>query len=88
MRKELQNQLDMGYVEISEDTRPSFPHMVRKPEADSGYRFTVDYREKNSGIDFEPYPLPLVADILRKFTCSPSRRPFKYFGRLDLRNGY
>ena len=88
MRKELQNQLDCGYIEVSGDTRPSFPHMVRKPESDSGYRFTVDYREKNEGILFEPYPLPLVADILRKFSITPSGRPFKYFGRLDLRNGY
>ena len=53
-----------------------------KLDSDSVYRFTLDMRQRNPEFVLDPYPLPLIPDILTGL------RAAKYFARMDLRYGF
>ena len=61
---DLKKQLDAGVIEESKLTNGCHVHAVPKPGSESGYRFCVDYRPVNSGVETEPYPLQPIATIL------------------------
>ena len=82
MGMELEAQLAAGIVEPSQALSGAPVHMVRKDNSASGYRFCVDFTETNKHVVCKPYPLPTVQTILDSFGGS------KFFGKLDLRQGY
>ncbi|MFN9907393.1 MAG: hypothetical protein ACK56F_14945, partial [bacterium] len=57
-------------------------HAVPKPDSASGYRFCVDYRPVNSGVETDAYPLPPISTILLSLSEAI------FFARLDLKSGY
>ena len=79
---DLQKQLDAGVIEESDHTNGCHVHAVPKPDSESGYRFCVDYRPVNSGVQTEPYPLPPIATILLFLSMAI------FFARVDLKSGY
>jgi hypothetical protein len=80
---EIDKQVNLGVVEEWPELDNAVPvHPVAKPDSDTGYRFTLDMRGWNPGFVLEPYPLPLISDILTGL------RTAKYFAKLDLRNGF
>jgi hypothetical protein len=82
MQFELQKQLADGIVEAS-DARSGAPVlMVKKENSESGFRFCVDFTERNKYVVTEHFPLPTVQTIL------DSASGAKFFAKLDLRSGY
>jgi hypothetical protein len=79
---DLKKQLEMGVVEPSEADFGCAVHAVPKPDSESGYRFTVDFRPVNSGVVTESYPLPSVSEVLS------SLRGARYRAKMDLKSGY
>ena len=55
--------------------------LVRKPK-NNKWRFCTDFRQLNSRIRQNRYPLPLVKDLLEQLGSS------KYFSSLDLKHGF
>jgi hypothetical protein len=82
IRFDLKKQLDAGVVEKSEAKNGCHVHAVPKPDSESGYRFCVDYRLVNSGVETEAYPLPPISTILLSLSVAV------FFARLDLKSGY
>ena len=82
IEKEIDKQLQLGVIELSGVDRGCPVHAVAKPDSDTGYRFTLDMRQKNPGIVTNPYPLPLISDILSEL------RTAKYFAKMDLKYGF
>jgi hypothetical protein len=82
IEKEIDKQLQLGVMELSGVDRGCPVHAVAKPDSDTGYRFTLDMRQKNPGIVTNLYPLPLISDILSEL------RTAKYFAKMDLRHGF
>jgi hypothetical protein len=79
---ELHRQIELGVVELSDGDNGVQVHPVTKPDSESGYRFTLDMRPWNPGLVLDPYPLPLISDILTTL------RTAKYFAKMDLRYGF
>ena len=79
---DLAKQLENGVVEPSDADYGCPVHAVPKPDSDSGYRFTVDFREINSGVVTDGYPLPTVDYVLSSLAGS------RFFAKMDLRYGY
>jgi hypothetical protein len=79
---DLQKQLEMGVVELSEADFGCAVHAVPKPDSESGYRFTVDFRPVNSGVVTDSYPLPSISEVLA------SMRGSCYRAKMDLKSGY
>jgi hypothetical protein len=80
--KEIDNQLALGVIELSDAVSGVPVHAVPKPDSDSGVRFTLDLRRRNPGYVTEPYPLPIISDILIGL------RTAKYYAKMDLRFGF
>ena len=79
---DLKKQLDLGVVEPSLSDSGCPVHAVPKPDSESGYRFTVDFRPLNSGVVTDSYPLPSVSEVLT------SLRDARYTAKMDLKWGY
>jgi hypothetical protein len=79
---DLQKQLDKGVVIPSDASYGCAVHAVPKADSESGFRFTIDYKPINGGVETEPYPLPKIQDILSSLAGA------RYFAKLDLRSGY
>ena len=82
IRYDLKKQIDAGVIERSEAKNGCHVHAVPKPDSESGYRFCVDYRPVNSGVETEAYPLPPISTILLSLSGAA------FFARLDLKSGY
>ena len=82
IRMDLQTQLEKGIIEVSDLVNGCYVHAVPKPDSESGYRFCVDFRAVNDGVETDPYPLPPISTILLSL-CSAL-----FFARLDLKSGY
>jgi hypothetical protein len=79
---ELNKQLESGVIEESNLTNGCHVHIVPKPDSDSGYRFCIDYRPVNSGVETDGYPLPPISTILLSISVAI------FFARMDLKTGY
>jgi hypothetical protein len=82
IRFDLKKQLESGVIERSHAKNGCHVHAVPKPDSESGYRFCVDYRPVNGGVETEAYPLPPISTILLSLSGSV------FFARLDLKSGY
>lgn len=82
IKMDLQKQLDAGIIEKSDLVNGCYVHAVPKPDSDSGYRFCVDFRAVNDGVETNPYPLPPISVILLSISVA------MFFARLDLKSGY
>ena len=82
IRMDLHIQLDAGIIEESDLDNGCYVHAVPKPDSESGYRFCVDFRIVNNGVETDPYPLPPI------FTILLSLAAVIFFARLDLKSGY
>ena len=83
IKVELDKQVSLGIIERTESAvAPSHVVMVRKPDSDSGYRFTVDYKLKNKGVVVAKHPIPNVQMVLVKAGGK------KYYAKLDLKTGF
>ena len=79
---DLKKQLDAGVIEESNATNGCHVHAVPKSDSESGYRFCVDYRPVNDGVETAPYPLPAISVILLSLSVA------MFYARLDLKSGY
>jgi hypothetical protein len=82
IRMDLQKQLDAGIIEESDLVNGCYVHAVPKADSESGYRFCVDFRVVNDGVETDPYPLPPISTILLSLSGA------LFFARLDLKSGY
>ena len=82
LNSKLQNQLELGIVELSDAESGSPVHMVKKLDSASGFRFCVDFSIVNKGVQLVPFPLPSIQNILDDLAGSC------WFAKLDLRRGY
>lgn len=80
--EEVSRQLQLGVIEECEDPPMQEVVMVRKVDAASGYRFTLDARNVNVGMVVEPCNPPPVAEVLRAIAGC------QYLARLDLIAAY
>jgi hypothetical protein len=79
IKTDLETQLEMGVIEVSKTIYGCAVHAVSKPDSESGYRFTIDFRPVNSGVVTVPYPLPTIRAVLSSLTkCA----------NMDLKHGY
>ena len=78
IKDEVKEFLRIGNIEKS--TSPWNSPVI--PKKDGSRRFVVDYRNVNSVIKSEIWPLPRIEDILDRLAGS------KYFSVLDLTSGY
>ena len=72
--------LKNGIIRPSSSAWVSPCFLVKKKEG--GYRFVVDYRKLNAKTIRDCFPIPLVQDLLDKFSGC------QYFTTLDLRSGF
>lgn len=77
---EVQELCRLGVMEPS--SSPWCSRLVSVPKADGGRRLVVDYRAVNECISDEPYPMPIVSDLLLQLRGS------RFFGKLDCKSGY
>lgn len=77
---EVQELCRLGVMEPSTSLWCS--RLVSVPKSDGGRRLVVDYRAVNECIRDEPYPMPIVSDLLLQLRGS------RYFGKLDCKSGY
>jgi hypothetical protein len=80
LRKQLQKQLDEGWIQPSSSPFAAPLLFVKKKSGE--LRMCVDYRALNNITVKNKYPLPLIGDLLDRLTGA------KYFTSLDLRSGY
>ena len=79
---DIQKQYEFTAIEKSDADYGSPVHAVVKPDSESGYRFTLDLRDVNEGIVTNPYPLPLISEVLLEL------REAKYIAKMDLKWGF
>jgi hypothetical protein len=82
LEEEIARQLRLGVIEECDDPPAQEVVMVRKDDAASGFRFTLDARGVNAGMVTEPCNPPPIPEVLRGLAgCS-------YLARLDLASAY
>lgn len=79
-KKELQDLLDAGIIEVS-DSKYAFPVIFVKKK-NSGIRMTIDYRTINEIIEPTPYPIPEVKSILQSMSGK------KFYTIIDFHNAF
>lgn len=79
---ELHKQLETGVVEESQASVGCPVEVVPKIDSESGYRFCINYKSINEGVEVEPYPLPNISTILSSLAGA------EFFAKLDLKSGY
>jgi hypothetical protein len=79
---DINKQSEYTVIEESQAEYGSPVHAVVKPDSDSGYRFTLDMRGTNEGIITNPYPLPLISEVLLEL------REAQYIAKMDLKWGF
>ena len=79
---DIKKQWEYAVIEKSQAEYGSPVHAVVKPDSDSGYRFTLDMRGTNEGIITNPYPLPLISEVLLEL------REAQYIAKMDLKWGF
>ena len=82
LEEEIARQLRLKVIEECDDPPMQEVVMVRKEDAVSGFRFTLDARSVNAGMVVEPCNPPPIADVLR------SMAGCRYLARLDLASAY
>jgi hypothetical protein len=80
IKEEVDLMLKLGIVERSTSAWNS--PVIIVPKKDGSRRFVVDYRNVNSVIKNEIWPMPRIEDILDRLSGS------KYFSVMDLTSGY
>jgi hypothetical protein len=68
--------------EVSYPNNPSPVVMVRKADAQFGYRFCIDYSVRNRGVKVTSHPMPNVQDIINDLAGK------RYMIKLDFRTAY
>ena len=76
----LQENLERGFITSSQSPLGAPILFVKKK--DGTLRLCVDYRDLNNITKREPYPLPLIQDILQQLAGA------KYYTKIDLRGAY
>jgi hypothetical protein len=80
--EEIARQLRLRVIEECDDPPMQEVVMVRKEDANSGYRFTLDARTVNAGMVVEPCNPPPVGEVIRAIAGC------RYLARLDLASAY
>ena len=80
INEQVHEMLEAGIITESNSTYASPVVMVKKPNGK--YRFCVDYRWLNAITKRDPYPLPLIQDLMTAFNGS------QYFTTLDFTGAY
>ena len=80
--EEIARQLRLGVIEECDDPPAQEVVMVRKDDAASGFRFTLDARGVNAGMVTEPCNPPPIPEVLRGLAGC------RYLARLDLASAY
>ncbi|XP_076059845.1 uncharacterized protein LOC143036400 [Oratosquilla oratoria] len=80
MEKEVEQLMEQGLVEPS--TSPWASPAVLVPKPGGEWRLCVDYRSLNAVTKADPYPLPLIDDLIEEVAAA------KYLSKLDLMKGY
>ena len=82
LEEEVARQLRLGVIEECDDPPAQEVVMVRKDDAASGFRFTLDARAVNAGMVIEPCNPPPIPEVLRGLAGC------KFLARLDLASAY
>ena len=82
LEEEVARQLRLGVIEECDDPPAQEVVMVRKDDAASGFRFTLDARAVNAGMVIEPCNPPPIPEVLRGLAGC------RYLARLDLASAY
>lgn len=80
VRGQVQDMLDNGVITPS--TSPWSSPVLLTPKKNGTYRFCVDYRRLNAVTSPDPFPMPLIEDILNTLSGQ------QIYSTLDLKNGY
>ena len=80
MQEEVNQMLKLGIIE--ESISPWNSPAIIIPKKDGSRRFVIDYRNVNTVIQDDRWPLPRIEDILDRLSGA------KYFSVLDLTSGY
>lgn len=76
-KKELDHLVELGVLSVAGESEWQLPSFI-VPKKDGRVRWISDLRELNKVIRRKIYPLPIIADVLRR------RKGYKFFTKLDL----
>ena len=79
---DIKKQWENGVIEKSDAEYESPGHAAVKPDSESGYRMTLDMRGPNEGVITNPYPLPLISEVLLEL------REAQYIAKMNLKWGF
>ena len=80
-KKELDHLVELGVLSVAEESEWALPSFI-VPKKDGRVRWISDLRELNKVIRRKVYPLPIIADVLRR------RKGYKFFTKLNLSMQY
>lgn len=79
-KSKIKELLELGVIEKSTSAYASPCVIVAKENGQ--YRLTQDYREVNKGTELDPFPFPLIDQIIDGFGGK------KFFSKIDLKDGF